>query len=222
MKLISIFLIASFFLGIALIPKVFSQSLFTLTIKPAISLSLPTSNYNHIYPSPDEEPGFSLGSYLAYTLGTRFKAGIGIEVKRKVMCFCDTYFEEEEHNTRGNRDAVDQIGIPLYIRYYSSTDTQEFYFAASFSPDFYIGGTRKYVVNADYEDIMDLSSHYSKTEFSIQLELGGAVPISKTNKLEISLAYAFMLANPNDEKSISVGFTQINILRLGAGVIFSL
>ena len=225
MQFISIVIVFYFVIAGVFTRNIFSQSNFSLTIKPTLSLSLPIyqappTPTPHTEFSPVSIPGFGFGTFFGYNADNNLKVTSGIEFKRKAIEYDYSYFDQEAtiHVNSFVEDVVDQIGIPLTVSYYSISVNEGFFLDAGVSLDFFISGIT--MGRNGYKE--DLTPYYGKIEVTLELGGGYDFSITQNKRFEISLIYSHPILNPYDTNSIANGYDSIKILRLGMGIIFLL
>jgi hypothetical protein len=169
-------------------------------------------------------PGFSIGAFVGYGVSSNLKLTSGLNWKRNVAKYSDTYYDEEaqEMTTRDIRDAIDQLGIPLLFSYYPSSLNEKWFWLGGISMDFLLSATTTtYYVGYGQDYVYDLFPYYKKKlEFTFEIGAGYDFSLGNRSRLELSLTYSQPFVNPYNDVSIANGFHTIKLLRFGAGIIW--
>src|ERR1700730_15985880 len=143
MRFISIITVFYFIITVVFARNIFSQSNFSFTIKPALSLSVPfdDSGPNQAQINQSAAPGFSIGVFAGFDIGKYLKLITGLDWKRKVALYTNTYYDEEasSYTTIFIQDAVDQLGITFLLSYYAYSQVNiGWYWSGGFSLDIFL------------------------------------------------------------------------------------
>ena len=194
--------------------NIFSQSIFSFTVKPTLSISIPVSGTNSLV-SGVAIGGASYGGFIGYNLNQHIKIMSGIESKIKSLQYNYSYNLEGSTFSDISTDEVHQIGIPVLAAYYLDSTNRHFFLIGGVSFDFFISGTRSLGREYLFADLVG----YSKTEFTVEIGGGYDFTLGNRTRLEFSLTYSYPVKNPYPEASMS---SKISSLRFGVGFTYLL